>query len=530
MYSLIGERTLLRFDISDRNALPEYLYTRRSALAAVHMLAVDRDGVVRKNSRTAKELSSALLGGYFKVPLPSLNKDTKFVVAAFDFPSHTMTLEKAYLAPSDEPISSQQLKSLLILAALAGLLLMPLVFNAAFYRVLHEQFVLWHSLLTISLLSTIFVSSGLVVVLLDPAAMTLSWMTTVIFGLTVASGAMFTRSFIECEYMHPLLRRALLYCAVWAVLLSTSHAAFPFVGRSFQSTVYTAAFAPIIVVFVLSISYALRRGSRAAKFQLIGYAPMIVVGLVRLLTGVLPWLPSSDAMLLFYAGCVFEVLFTTLGVADRFMAIRRQRDHARFEADMLERLSERDPLTGLLNRRAIERSFKTFRNEGYMALAVLDLDHFKSINDRYGHVVGDAVLKAAAEALHADKNVQAFRIGGEEFVLLAHGKPKDAHSRAERRRQAISAIVANAVPGLDGPVTASMGMVLAPPYSDMSFTELYDEADKLLYAAKQAGRNRVIFATAQRAQNNVCLTDGNPGEHSAANVNHMLPTTMTGRI
>ncbi|WP_246752838.1 diguanylate cyclase [Sinorhizobium sp. BG8] len=503
IYSLEGERTLLRFEIGPGDVLPRYLFSRRSALAAVHLLAIDRDGAMRQTSLPAGELRSALTGGYFKAPLPVVTGDTRQVVVAFDLPSHRMTLERAYLSPSDLALGPDLLQPLLLLAALAGMLSMPLIFNAAFYRILREPFVLWHSMLTISLLLTILVSSGLAVVLFDPPAMTLSWMTTVIFGLTVASGAMFTHSFIEPGRMHPLLRRALLWCAAWAMFLSTSHAAFPFVGRSVQSTIYTAAFAPVVVIFMLSVADALRRGSRAAKFQAIGYTPVIIAGLVRLATGVMPWLHSNDAMLLFYVGCVCEVLFTALGVADRFMTIKRQRDSARFEAETLERLSERDPLTGLLNRRAIERNFEKLRAEGYRTLAVLDLDHFKAINDVHGHVVGDAVLKAAAEALQADPQVHAFRLGGEEFVLLAHGK--DAAVRAERRRQAIPAVVANAVPVLGRPVTASMGVTDASPGADVAFAELYERADKLLYKAKLAGRNRTRTAFAQGSE-----TDVNP--------------------
>jgi hypothetical protein len=72
---------------------------------------------------------------------------------------------------------------------LAGMLSMPLIFTAALYRILRERFVLWHSSLTISLLLPTLTQSGLAVVLVDPPAMTLSWMTTLILGLTIASGA-----------------------------------------------------------------------------------------------------------------------------------------------------------------------------------------------------------------------------------------------------------------------------------------------------------------------------------------------------
>lgn len=505
-YSLAGERVLLRFEIGAGDALPHYLLSRRSALASVNLLAIDRDGAVRQTFLSANDLLSSLRGGYFKAPLPAVTRDTQHVVVAFDLPSHRMTLQKAYLSESDLAASPEYLRTLLFLATLAGMLVMPLIFNAAFFRILREPFVLWHSVLTISLLATILVSSGLAVVLFDPPAMTLSWMMTVLFGLTVASGAMFTHGFIEPGRMHPWLRRALPYCAVWAMFLSTFHAAFPFVARPIQSTVYTAAFAPVLVIFILSVADALRRGSRAAKFQAIGYIPVIMTGLVRLVTGVAPWLESNDAMLLFYVGCVCEVLFTTLGVADRFMAIKHQRDQAYFEADALKSISERDALTGLLNRRAIEQNFERYRADGYRTLAVLDLDHFKAINDTHGHGAGDAVLKAVGDVLRADPHVHAFRLGGEEFVLL--GRDEDAQLRAERRRQAIPAAVASAVPGLGRPVTASMGISDASSHADIGFAELYRQADELLYDAKLSGRNQTRSSLAQGPRDDACLAEG----------------------
>ncbi len=484
--SIDAERVLLRFDIDADQPLPRYLLSRRAALQAVHLIAIDRDGAVRQDTIPAAALASSMAGGYFKAPLPDVTSETSQVIAAIDLPSHRMTLERAYIAPIDAAGGIGEMRFLFVLAGLAGMLVMPLIFNAAFYRALREPFVLWHSALTFSLLMTILVTSGLSVVLFDPPAMTLSWMTTVIFGMTIASGAMFTYSFVEPGLMHPLLRRVLPYCAAWAIALSVLHAAFPFVARPLQSSAYTAAFAPVLAIFVLSMIDALRRGSRAARFQAVGYAPMVVVGLIRLVTGTVPWLHSTDATLLFYIGCVCEVVFTTLGVAERFVTMKRERDGARNEAELLERLSETDPLTGLLNRRAIELHFEQLRTEGFAALAVIDIDHFKAINDVNGHSVGDEVLKAVANALQPSPSVRAYRLGGEEFVLLLRGG--DADTQAELRRQAIPAIVASTVPGLKRPVTASMGVTDIVGGKD--FATLYERADKLLYEAKSAGRNR----------------------------------------
>jgi diguanylate cyclase (GGDEF)-like protein len=145
-----------------------------------------------------------------------------------------------------------------------------------------------------------------------------------------------------------------------------------------------------------------------------------------------------------------------------------------------------------MNRRALEDRFTELRAQGFAALAVLDLDRFKAINDEFGHGVGDDVLKAAAAAIESDANLLAFRLGGEEFVLLLKGR--NALAEAERRRQAITIQVARRIDALDRPVTASMGVIEMPPDAapDADFEYLYARADKLLYEAKQGGRNRTV--------------------------------------
>jgi diguanylate cyclase (GGDEF)-like protein len=200
-----------------------------------------------------------------------------------------------------------------------------------------------------------------------------------------------------------------------------------------------------------------------------------------------------NAMTLFYGGCAIEVMATTLGVADRFLALKQQAEHARSEAIEAGRNSESDALTGLNNRRFLDEHFDSLRREGFTSLAALDLDHFKSINDTYGHDTGDAVLRAVGKALNRvlDQNTIPVRIGGEEFALLLRGE--GIRERAERYRQAIAEAVADLV-DIDRPVTASMGLVEASaadvPSTD--FTTLYKRADGLLYKAKEAGRNRLM--------------------------------------
>lgn len=162
----------------------------------------------------------------------------------------------------------------------------------------------------------------------------------------------------------------------------------------------------------------------------------------------------------------------------------------------LHRLAIADPLTGLANRRELERHAGALLAEPGMALGVIaiDADHFKRINDTRGHAVGDSVLVALAERLrHAARPGDVVgRLGGEEFVmLLPRVDPAAAADRAERIRTAIAEVpVALGEGGLA--VTASIGVAVGE--GDEALPALLRRADQAMYAAKAAGRNRVVVA------------------------------------
>jgi diguanylate cyclase (GGDEF)-like protein len=190
-----------------------------------------------------------------------------------------------------------------------------------------------------------------------------------------------------------------------------------------------------------------------------------------------------------------EVVVISLAIADRFFAIRNERDAALTEARMLEQISTRDSLTGLMNRRAIEARFDELLDQGFDTFALVDLDRFKAINDLHGHQVGDAALIACANAIRSanDRDLIAVRLGGEEFVVLLRG-PRSLE-RAEALRQAIPMRIAQDVPGLELPVTASMGVIMLSQAARhaMQFAEFYARADALMYEAKASGRNRLAY-------------------------------------
>ncbi|GEM_PF-3131468 len=177
--------------------------------------------------------------------------------------------------------------------------------------------------------------------------------------------------------------------------------------------------------------------------------------------------------------------------------------------------SIRDPLTGLFNRKQLGETLHNMLecgSEGRMAIALLDVDHFKKINDTYGHPAGDQVLRIIAEKIKRNlrKEDVCFRYGGEEFCVLFRDLVKrdgtelenrsslfltTVHNLAERLRENISQNVFR-IESLEINVTVSIGLSIfefAP--QKMEFEEHFKEADELLYAAKHAGRNRVVLAS-----------------------------------
>jgi diguanylate cyclase (GGDEF)-like protein len=170
--------------------------------------------------------------------------------------------------------------------------------------------------------------------------------------------------------------------------------------------------------------------------------------------------------------------------------------------ESLRRQSVLDPLTGLFNRRhfdaALKRELARARRRNVpVSLVLVDVDHFKRVNDEHGHAVGDAVLRTIAQQLRLGirEGDIACRYGGEEMVLvLPECTAADAGKRAEALRAALAAITPN--PEGEGPerVTASFG-VAAYPVHAQDAEGLFWAADKALFRAKQYGRNRVVAGT-----------------------------------
>ena len=199
---------------------------------------------------------------------------------------------------------------------------------------------------------------------------------------------------------------------------------------------------------------------------------------------------------------------------------KRLRDRLRQTDEQSYRLAATDPLTGLYNRRYAEAYLADLLmraeelGRGYV-LMLVDLDHFKAINDTFGHGAGDHVLKSVADRLRDNLRVGDLvaRYGGEEFlIVLPDASTSEGEFTAERLRKAISGLPVVLDDGVSVKVTASIGVGFSPEHSlqkiipktgtydmgepacPMSLSRLVDAADAALYRAKSGGRNRVEFS------------------------------------
>lgn len=497
--TLAPERTLLLLPVAGGAAPPTHFTTRTARFEAI-TIGVVRDGRILAERRyLAPQLIAHGYGSRFQIPLPAAAGPADAVLAVFDRPTSAGLFASAALVDERPGQDRARLRALLLAALICGMLLMPLAFNAAHYRVVRERFMLWHLVVTGTLLIQCLLNSGILSQFVAMPVPLHAALGTLSFGCGVAAAAAFGASFIEPGKLNPRLRRWLYLAAAQVMAATVLHAAFPFALRTVQTPIYYLSFVPALVLFCAVLVDAVRRRSRAVRYQLIAWAPFILVGVIRIVTMVVPGLVHNDAMPLFYLAMVVQSVATSLGVADRFMGIKRQRDRAVTRARSLERLSERDDLTGLYNRRALDGRLGDFDRQRFTGFALFDLDHFKRVNDTHGHAVGDAVIKTVAGVLGGASEAVAVRLGGEEFLLLLHGVR--VAERVERLREAIPVRIAREVAELETLVTASAGLIEAAPTGHVGsdFVALYRLADDLLYEAKHNGRNLLAAVQLERA-------------------------------
>lgn len=231
-----------------------------------------------------------------------------------------------------------------------------------------------------------------------------------------------------------------------------------------------------------------KAAAMAAKIAVFAYGLNVIGHFILVALGLLPY-PLVPALIVAtmltppVSFIVAVIAYSVVGLAIYDLGVSRQR---------FEMLSRTDMLSGLMNRRAFLDAFEAAR--GPVALILLDIDRFKSINDTLGHKAGDDVIiqtaKCLTDVLGPDQAVA--RIGGEEFAVLVTGQGTERVMEiAEAIRSSVEGM-GLAIAGRSVSVSVSAGV--SQGVAELGFSELFSGADRALYLAKAAGRNRIVHA------------------------------------
>ncbi|MCK7594730.1 sensor domain-containing diguanylate cyclase [Pseudomarimonas salicorniae] len=427
------------------------------------------------------------------------------------------------VAEADHYLASQQ-SSLLGFGLYFGVLAALLILNSILFVSLRDRNFLYYVAYVLSVGLMLLCLSGIGFQLFWPDSPRLgNWLVLISMSLSLASMLQFARAFLDLRRRFPLGDRLCLAL----IALSLIGIAATFVLPYSQVVLPLTLLVFPVAVLVYACGLAVLRSYPPARYFLIAWTTLLL-GIMLYAAVALGWVPrvffteyaiqlgSAVEMILLSFALAYRINLLTATTAQlegeaRGQLERRVRERTddldaalrRLETAnrQLEDFSRRDGLTGCFNRRSFEhilRRWEQQRNGDGRDFSVLmiDIDEFKQVNDRYGHLVGDDCLRHVAQLLEgpvADAGGQLCRYGGEEFVAVAPlSQPDQAQALAERlrARTADRTLISE---GRHIPVTISVGIALREQAA--SALDTVRRADEALYRAKALGRNRCELAT-----------------------------------
>jgi two-component system, sensor histidine kinase LadS len=396
---------------------------------------------------------------------------------------------------TEPALASAELATRYSYGLLYGFLLALFAYNLMLYAGLRQSSHLNYSIYLASFILLNLAYTGHGYVWLWPAWPEVQrFVILLLMAVFACTGFRFARGFLGLREYAPRLDRAIRY---FCYALMALMVLFILLGWQSQAALLAFSYVLTFSLGMLLLGWDAVRRQRPAGRYFLAAACCGMAGVAVTTMTVWGWLPYS---VLGYravdVGLLFEATLLALAVA----YLVREHERARQEAEQLARV---DSLTGLLNRRAFvdqgERLWSAARrHQRPLSMLVLDLDHFKLINDLHGHETGDRVLREVALLLlqHCRQDDLAARWGGEEFVLLLPDTTLDhARALAERLRDALNA---RAMRSGDSALDLRASFGLASQDDQVSLDAMIREAESWLYRAKQGGRNQICWGATVR--------------------------------
>ncbi|MCA8900919.1 MAG: diguanylate cyclase [Hyphomonas sp.] len=498
-YSKGADHAWFLVDVSDLTAAIEHpvLRTRLGHHGAMTINLVLADGTIRTERYSGRQITeqwrspSSLAFAIHDHNAPRVAK----VLIGVDQPWDLRNFMDVSVVDEDVDLVSHT-HAAVMAAFFCGVMFAPLVLNAFFFLMVRQRFILFYAAMVAQVLAYSFLWSNLVFEVFPGfGILTRSILDHLLLAGAILMACLLVRDLCEKEKLGRFWRTALVVTGLIplaaGVFFMSLVPHFPLTG----STIFHGVFLFPFLTLIGALVTASLRGSRFALAQLIGWAPafFVILGRIGRGLGLIGNMEFFDTG--FFPSVMVDIVFTAVLVMIRTRRIWHEREEALAEHTSLRELALTDPLTGLANRRAFEEQFDEalasglFRNRS-LALLLLDIDHFKKVNDTFGHAAGDYVLAELGSLLESglrERDVVA-RFGGEEFCVLV-----DANSRhaAELAAEALRARIAAHEFGDVGHITVSIGLAHVHSDEPIAFLTYYKAADAALYAAKAAGRNRL---------------------------------------
>lgn len=387
-------------------------------------------------------------------------------------------------------LHADELVATAIFAAFAGLGIGLFCYNIVLWLTTRERFQLTYCLSLLAMLAYVWASSGALAVQFPGVPHDVRF--KIAYGMLAFAAALalqFITDIMEPGVVPPRLRCFARHYGIAFVVAALAVASAPEAWRHLADRLYVYSFVPLPPLVLVITWMAWRRGSRAVRVLAIAWAVPLAMSMVRI-ANALHLIPST--LFIQYSlliGMGVEALLSSLAMAYRIKLLAAERDRALADEQAARHLASVDSLTGLLNRRALLEQVIDWSSPEPLRLLIVDIDHFKQINDTHGHLVGDEVLRALAEvlAIRADLRASVARLGGEEFALVGTadelGDDIVAGILAEVRSRPLAG---------DVRITVSIGMAEGLVRCEDEWREVYRRADAALYRAKAEGRDRAV--------------------------------------